>query len=195
VKSEHKAGINTLKIAREALELIAPFPATRADEMSAIRMRKIARDALAAIAAAESAPQSSPTSSQFTECRHCGFEVRLNKPPCDAPQAAVPAIDLAALDAAFAEEILAVSEVEYNSNMICRSFYRMLRKRLAATAPAMPDTKENQPVVKESLTTEAQPMQECRHCGFLCAVNPNEKKNWYPLEKSAQPINLPAAKK
>jgi hypothetical protein len=104
-----------------------------------------------------------------------------------APQAAAPEISMLTLDAAFEEAIQSVSEVEYNSNKICRWFYDHLRKCLASGAPAIPP-------LTQFYIDDAQPKQECRHCGFLCAVNPDEKKKWYPLEKSAQPISLPAAK-
>lgn len=30
-------------------------------------------------------------------------------------------------------------------------------------------------------------MKECRHCGFLCKPNPDESRNWYPLEQTEQP--------
>jgi hypothetical protein len=81
------------------------------------------------------------------------------------------------------------------------------KETVAATAPAMPKDpdfpngywqneydKLQLEVGHWKCLAESHPMQECRHCGFLCAVNPDEKKNWYPLEKSAQPISSPAAK-
>lgn len=46
------------------------------------------------------------------------------------PPPAYEAVTIQALDAAFAQEIRAVSSLEYNSNEMCRAFYANLRARL-----------------------------------------------------------------
>lgn len=63
-----------------------------------------------------------------------------------------------------------------------------VRKAARAEKIAMSGVYE---VPVEQAEQEPAELKECRHCGFLCAPNPNESKRWYPLEQAGhEPFDM-----